>query len=316
MTPLRRSALAATVVVIVSVGAACDSGGAFDHSGLDLAGAGYVPAGAEFWDGWRVPVGTVLLGTPFPEPRIEVEGISGEPYRISAEFFVTGDPHDVMRDLYDQVEGHGYRPMVDEWNLDTSVCSGWPSDGEYYCHLYGRVDDFTKFEAQMDLRTATMTDQPRERLWVTIGEFPDEAAQGSYTDWVDADRPQDEALLQPREIEVSGLEPGDEMPFYGRDEAVGEIPDGARMLAPSYNPSTTYGFAGIFAVTDDQALVEFEEIAAGAATGERYPDEAVTAGDLTAQHISWDGAGGGCMVTLDAVELPGSTIARLEVICD
>jgi hypothetical protein len=221
-----------------------------------------------------------------------------------------------MRDLYDQVEEHGYRPMVNQWNLDTSVCSGWPSDGEYSCHLYGRVDDFTRFEARMDIRTTTMTDQPRERLWVTIGEFSEEDAPGSYTDWVDADRPGGEALLQPREIEVSGLEPGDEMPFYGRDEAVGQIPDGARMLAPSYNPSATYGFAGIFAVTDDQALAEIEEIAAGAATGERYPDEAVTAGDLTAKHMSWDGAGGGCMITLDAVELPGSTIARLEVICD
>jgi hypothetical protein len=315
MTPLRWAALAAATAVIALSVAAFSIGNAFDRGDAELAGPGYVQPGVEFWDDWKVPVDTILLGTPIPEPSLDIEGMPQEPYRISAEFLVIGDAHDVMRDLYAQIEAHDYRPMVD--GRDSSVCGGWQWDGEYFCHLYGRADDdLTKFEARIDIRTTTMTNQPRERLWVSVGEYSNQDAPDSFSEWVDAARPQGDAFMQPPEIEMSGLQPGDEMPFYGLDKAVGNIPDGAKMLAPSYNPSATYGFAGIFMVTDDQALDELERMASEAASGERFSDGEITAGELIVHHMSWTEWGGGCMSTLDTVDLSEYSIARLEVICD
>lgn len=311
MSRLVRTTLALALAPIVLAVQACGDAEA-------PTGPGYVQSGEEFWDGWTVPEGTALLGTPFPEPGHSVEGMPAEQFRIGAEFLVVGDPHQVMRDLYRQVEEHGYQPVLDD--LDPEVCGGWPWDGTWLCRLYGLADDgHVKFEAHMEINTAETTTQPRDRLWISLGEFADGEAE-RYGDWTEAEPPQGEAGVQPAGGTMAGLDSGHELKLHDSDESLGAVPEGAGLLADSYNPTAnptaTAGFAGIFMVTEADALIDIQQLAARAAAGPQSSDQEITAEGLTAHRMSWDRTVNGCGVTLDIVGFADFDIARLEVDCE
>ncbi|GAB3647022.1 hypothetical protein GCM10028833_10130 [Glycomyces tarimensis] len=326
--------IASAAIALAVSGCGGDAGPA--ESELDLSAPGYVQAGVEFWEGWKVPEGTVLLGTPFPRPDLEYEGMPENNDVVGAEFLVTGDAHDVLRDLYAQMTDKGLRPVVRE--DERSVCA--QSESRYDCSLFGRAEDgFAKIETRLEVDERPEEQEPYPRLRVELGAFswfdivPDLADDPLYEDmseeeireqeeqlrtrWADAEAPEGDAPVSTPAIDAGELVPGAELPFFGKDESIGAVPEGSRLLAPPYNPSATYGFAGIFSVEEDTAFGELEEMAAESATGERFPDEELVSGDLVAHRISYDGSAGGCSVELDVIDARSEArIARLDIVCD
>lgn len=277
---------------------------------LDTSQPGYVQAGEEFWDGWQVPEGTVLLGTPFPEEfRPHQEGLPEDPELVTAEFLLTEDPYTAVRDLAGQLDAKGLRIVAEP---DGDPCG---VDDGLTCRLYGVGDDgLTKVSVRF-----TGTENPG-----AADAFPLlEVEIGAYTplyprrdDWIDFQAPQGESGFDLPDIDAGELEPGTEVPLFGRDEVLGEVPEGTRLLAPLYNPSATYGVHAIFQVEDEAALADIEAMALNASTGERYADGDIATGDLVSHRIAYDGSGGGCQVTLDTVATGDAVIALLDVVCD
>ncbi|THV41674.1 hypothetical protein [Glycomyces buryatensis] len=301
-----------------------DGSGSAESGSLDTSGPGYLQPGTEFWDGWAVPAETVLLGSPFPQAPMQDEGMPDNPEPVSAELLVTGEPHDVMRDLFAQFESQGLDPVLDEG--DEAVCEAL---AEFWCELHGQGEDgYTKASAYLTVTEEGSTGEERyPQLNLHFGTYswldvPLERYSGSDTEyqepvWVDAEAPQGDSGIEAPVPEADGLAAGSELPFFGWDEPLGVVPEGARLLAPPYSPSATYGFAGIFSVEDEAALGELAAMAEEAATGDKLADEDLTAGELRSHHVSYDGSGGGCGVDFDNVTpADGAMIVRLDVVCD
>jgi hypothetical protein len=277
---------------------------------LDTSQPGYVQAGEEFWDGWQVPDGTVLLGTPFPEEfRPYQEGLPEDPELVTAEFLLTEDPYTAVRDLAEQLDAQGLRAVSDP---DRDQCG---VDHGFTCSLYGVGDDgLTKFSARFTGGGDPGAEDYLPRLEVEIGAYT--PLYPSRDDWIDFQAPQGESGFDLPGIDAGDLEPGTEVPLLGQDEVLGEVPEGTRLLAPLYNPSATYGVHAIFHVEDETALADIEAMALNASTGERYADGDITTGDLVSHRIAYDGSAGGCQVTLDTVATGDAVIALLDVVCD
>jgi hypothetical protein len=277
---------------------------------LDTSQPGYVQAGEEFWDGWQVPEGSVLLGTPFPEEfRPQQEGLPEDPESVTAEFLLTEDPYTAVRDLAGQFDAKGLRAVADP---DLDQCG---VDPVFACSLYGVGEDgLTKLAAHFTDSENRGDEASFPRLHVEIGAWTSLYPQRD--DWIDFQAPQGESGLELPDIDAGDLEPGTEVPLLGTDEELGEVPEGTRLLAPLYNPSATYGVHAVFHVEDEAALADIEAMAEKAATGERYPDGEITSGGLASHRIAYDGSAGGCQVKLDTVATGDAVIALLDVACD
>jgi hypothetical protein len=300
---VRRSAALAAVALVAAV-AGCGV------TEVDTSQPGYVQPGGEFWDGWKVPAGSVLLGTPFPEEfRPAQEDLPEDPESVTAEFMLTEDPYTAVRDLAAQMEAQGLRAVS---SPDFDTCG---VDGVFACSVYGvGADGLTKIQAHFTGHENPDEAESFARLEVEIGAWT--TIYPRRTDWIDFAAPQGESGFEPPKADAGELGPGTEVPLLGRDETLGEVPEGTRLLAPLYNPSATYGVHALFHVEDEAALADIEAMAAAAATGERYPDGDLTSGDLTSHRISYDGSAGGCQVELDTVPAGDAVTARLHVVCD
>lgn len=300
---VRKSAALAAVALVAAAVTGCGV------TEVDTSQPGYVEAGGEFWDGWKVPAGSVLLGTPFPEPLPPGrEGVPADPETVTAEFMLTEDPYTAVRDLAAQIEAKGLRAVSGPGD----TCG---VDGALFCLLHGLGDDgLTKIAAYFTGQENPDDGEPYARLEVEIGAWTWMYPSG--TDWVDFEAPQGDSGFDPPKADAGELGPGTEVPLLGGDETLGEVPEGARLLAPLYNPSATYGVHAFFFVEDEAALADIEAMAEASSTGERYPDGDLTSGGLTSHRISYDGSAGGCQVTLDTVDIGGAVIARLDVVCD
>lgn len=313
---LRRPLSAAAVLIAIAAGG-CGAGG----EPLDTTGPGFLQSGTEFWDGWTVPAGTVLIGSPFPLPPQQDEGMPEDVERVRAEFLLTGDPHEVMRDVFAQIDARGLRAVLFEDGYDDEeeeVCSA----GGRHCSVYGRgADGYTKVAADLsvddDGRYPHLTLEFGAYSWRDLSFSAVDGVGSEAAEWIDAEAPQGSSDVEVAVPEEDGFAPGSELPFFGRDEPLGEVPEGARLLVPPYNPSSTYGFAGIFSIEDEAAVDELAAVAAEAATGDLRADEELAAGDLRSHHVSYDGSGGGCGVDFDTVApVDGPVVARLRVVCD
>lgn len=329
--------LTSTLAAVLVAAAGCGSGGTAHE--LDLTATGYLQPGTEFWDGWTVPAGTVGLATPFPEPDPEpVKGMPRDTDRVRMDFLVTGDANEVMRDLHAQINRRRLRPVVPEESVNrlrlsplvpeesATMCE--ERDRAYACELYGQGEDgLTKLTAELMVDPSPKRGEVSARLWITLGEYDDfhDGRWGTPTTWVDAAAPEGKAPVSVPPIEPDALVPGAKLPFFGterfegKEETIGAVPEGSRLLAPPYNASATYGFAGIFVITDrhDEALAELEAMATKEGAGDRHPEETLTAGDLSARRVAFEGGGGGCGVELDSVDL-GSDVVAVEfaIFCD
>lgn len=301
---LRKAAPLTAAALIFAVLAGCGV------TELDTSQPGYVQAGEEFWDGWQVPDGSVLLGTPFPEEfRPQQEGLPEDPESVTAEFLLTEDPYTAVRDLAAQLDAKGLRAVTDP---DLDRCG---VDYGFSCHLYGVGEDgLTKIAARFTGGGDPGEENFHPRLEVEIGAWT--SLYPTREDWIDFQAPQGESGLDLPDIDAGDLEPGTEVPLLGWDKVLGEVPDGTRLLAPLYNPSATYGVHAVFHVEDEAALADIEAMALNASTGERYPDGELTSGDLVSHRIAYDGSAGGCQVTLDTVATGDTVIALLDVVCD
>lgn len=223
--------------------------------------------------------------------------------------------------MFAQLDAHGLRAvLLDYEGMEEEVCS--EGDG-LHCSVYGLgADGYTK--VAVGLSAADAERYPKLTLefgaysWIDV-PFPDPANEDELQPpaWRDAEAPQGDAGVTITLPDGDGLGPGSELPFFGKVEPIGDVPEGSRLLVPPYNPSSTYGFAGIFLVEDESALDGIAAMAEEAATGDQLADEQLTAGDLRSHHVSYDGSAGGCFTDFDAVTPPdGPVIARLHVVCD
>ncbi|WP_143034773.1 hypothetical protein [Glycomyces sambucus] len=299
-----RTPLTFTAVLLVAATAGCGV------SEIDTAQPGYVQAGEAFWGEWRVPEGAVLLGTPFPEEFApQQEGLPEDPESVTAEFLLVDDPYLAVRDLVAQIEAEGLRVVAEP---DSRACG---VDHGFSCRLYGVGDDgLTKVAARFIGAAQPESGDPFPLLELEIGAWT--SLYPSRDDWVDFEAPQGESGFDLPQTAADELGPGTEVPLFGSTTVLGQVPEGARLLAPLYNPSATYGVHAVFHIEEDTALAEIEAIADRVSSGERYPDADLTSGDLTSHRIAYNGDAGGCQVELDTVETGDAAIALLHVACD
>ncbi|THV31323.1 hypothetical protein [Glycomyces paridis] len=310
MSPLRTVAIAAALTA--ALGACARPAAEPDRTApIDTDGPGYVQPGTAYWEDWTVPDATVLLGTPFPEQPWDAPGMPEDPEPVSATLLLTGDSHEAMRDLHAQIEAHGLKAATTD--DAEAICE----DGEpYECELYGiGTDGYAKISATLTAYERPARGEPHPRLVVSFGTYSWFDANDMH--WRPApEPPQGDSGIEIPELPADDLGHGSELPYFGKEEPLGTVPEDGRLLAPPHNPSATYGFSGIFAL-ETEAFGHMEALAEAAATGERYPDLELASGDLRSRRVTYDGSGGGCQVDLDLLTLAdGASYARLKVVCD
>ena len=325
MSQRRSRAIAAAAAVLVLAASSCGNGtGPSESDPIDTSGPGFLQPGTEFWDGWTVPVETVLIGSAFPRKPRSDEAMPDNPEPVGAAFLVSGDPHAVLRDVFAQLDAHGLRAVLPDYQ--TEVCGG--GGEELHCTVYGQgADGYTKASVMLTVEAPGEQAERYPQLILEFGTYawldvsydhgPADIVEPEMMDWSDAEAPQGEASVEITVPREDGLTAGSTMPFFGMDEPVGKVPEGARLLAPPYNPSPTYGFSGVFAIEDESAIGELAAMAEEAATGDKLADMDLAAGDLRSHHVSYDGSAGGCSVDFDTMTSAGGAVfARLHIGCD
>lgn len=286
-----------------------DDGDDTRRAEVDFDAPAYVESGEEIWDGWKVPEGSLLLGSAFPA------GAHLGEEQIVANALVVGDPHDVMRDVADQISARGLEPRGPAAG---QACEELPSDRgaetALRCDVRAVDGDEYLMQAELTVESEAAGRASVSSLTMRFGATP------RIENDAPAEAPEGDASMRPQPIDPTLLEPGAELRLFGEEEPFGEVPDGARLLAPSEEgESPTYSIRAFFDVSGDadSAIAELEEMTSGIADGHNHDESVEYLGDVEFSMVSYSEDAGGCAATLNvATRADDVRIAKLSVDCD